>query len=209
MTIVTWRLVNIWYNAPMKNTDNFPILSFQTASDWETWLDQHHADTGGIWLKIAKKESRLPSVTYAEALESALCYGWIDGQKASFDEPYWLQKFTPRRAKSIWSKINCDKVAVLIAGGRMQPAGMRQVELAKVDGRWDLAYEPQSKITIPEDFQRELDKNQEAHDFFKTLNSVNRYAVLHRIQVAKRPETRAALIEKYIEMLSNHQKLYP
>ncbi len=192
----------------MKNTDNSPVIAFETASDWETWLSEHHEDTGGIWLKIAKKESRLPSVTYAEALDSALCYGWIDGQKASFDDQYWLQKFTPRRPKSMWSKINCDKVAALIAEGRMQPAGMRQVELAKADGRWELAYEPQSKITIPEDFQRELDKNQEAHNFFKTLNSVNRYAVLHRIQIVKKPESRAALIQKYIEMLSKHHKLY-
>lgn len=193
----------------MKNSDNFPVMSFETAADWEAWLDEHHADSGGIWLKLAKKESGLPSVTYAEALDSALCYGWIDGQKASFDDRYWLQKFTPRRAKSMWSKLNCDKVAALIAGGRMRPAGLRQVELAKADGRWDLAYESQSKITIPEDFQRELDKNQEAQDFFKTLNSVNRYSVLRRIQIAKKPETRAALIQKYIEMLSKHQKLYP
>ncbi len=193
----------------MNNKDNLPVIPFETPSAWEAWLAEHHADSGGIWLKLAKKESRLPSVTYAEALDSALCYGWIDGQKASFDDQYWLQKFTPRRPKSMWSKINCDKVDALIAGGRMQPAGMRQVELAKADGRWDLAYASQSKITIPEDFQRELDKNQEAHDFFKTLNSVNRYAVLRRIQIAKKPETRAALIAKYIEMLANHQKLYP
>lgn len=209
MCIVTCRLASIWYNAVMNNKDNFPVLSFETASAWEAWLGEHHTDTNGIWLKIAKKESRLPSVTYAEALESALCYGWIDGQKAAFDEQYWLQKFTPRRPKSMWSKINCDKVDALIAEGRMQPAGMRQVELAKADGRWDLAYHSQSKITIPEDFQSELDKNQEAQEFFKTLNSVNRYAVLRRIQIAKKPETRAALIEKYIAMLSNHQKLYP
>ena len=162
----------------MKNSNNLPILSFDTASDWEAWLGEHHADTGGIWLKLAKKEARLPSVTYAEALESALCYGWIDGQKASFDDQYWLQKFTPRGPRSMWSKINCDKAVALIAEGRMRPAGMRQVELAKGDGRWDLAYDSQSKITIPEDFQRELDKNQRAYDFFKTLNSVNRYAVL-------------------------------
>lgn len=194
----------------MKNTtDNYPVMSFETAADWEAWLYDHHADTGGIWLKIAKKDARLPSVTYAEALDSALCYGWIDGQKASFDEQYWLQKFTPRGPKSMWSKINCEKVAALIAQGRMQPAGIRQVELAKADGRWDLAYDSQSKITIPEDFQRELDSNQEAQEFFKTLNSVNRYAVLRRIQMVKRPETRAALIQKYIAMLANHQKLYP
>src|SRR5947209_11376089 len=124
----------------MKNIDNLPILSFAIQQDWEAWLEEHHTDTKGMWLKIAKKDTGIPSVTYAEALESALCYGWIDGQKASFDEQYWLQKFTPRRPKSMWSKINCDKVDALIADGRMQPAGMRQVELAKADGRWDLSY---------------------------------------------------------------------
>src|ERR1700730_2699356 len=198
-----------WYNAGMKNANDLPILPFETWQDWEEWLKERHADSNGVWLKIAKKESRLPTVTYAEALDSALCYGWIDGQKAAFDERYWLQKFTPRRPKSGWSKVNCDKVAALMAQGRMQPAGIRQVELAKADGRWDLAYDSQSKITIPEDFQSELDRNQEAQAFFSTLNSVNRYAVLHRIQIAKKPETRSALIQKYIEMLSNHQKLYP
>ena len=184
-------------------------MPFASAQDWELWLKEHHADTKGIWLKLAKKGTGIPSVTYAEALDSALCYGWIDGQKASFDEQYWLQKFTPRGSKSGWSKVNCEKVAALMAGGRMQPAGLRQVELAKADGRWDLAYDSQSKITVPEDFQNELNKNQEAQEFFKTLNSVNRYAVLHRIQIAKKPETRSALIQKYIEMLANHQKLYP
>jgi len=193
----------------MKNANDLPVLPFETRQDWEAWLDEHHANTKGVWLKIAKKGTNIPSVTYAEALDSALCYGWIDGQKGSFDEQYWLQKFSPRGPKSGWSQINCDKVTALIAEGRMQPAGMRQVEQAKADGRWDLAYDSQSKITIPEDFQRELDKNQQAQDFFKTLNSVNRYAVLHRIQIAKKPETRAALIEKYINMLSQHQKLYP
>jgi uncharacterized protein YdeI (YjbR/CyaY-like superfamily) len=193
----------------MKNANDLPILPFETWQDWDAWLKEHHVETKGVWLKIAKKDSRLPTVSYAEALDSALCYGWIDGQKAAFDERYWLQKFTPRGPKSMWSKINCDKVAALLAGGRMQPAGIRQVELAKSDGRWDLAYDPQSKITIPEDFQSELAKNSEAHEFFQTLNSVNRYAVLHRIQIAKKPETRAALIQKYIEMLAQHQKLYP
>src|ERR1700681_2156927 len=193
----------------MKNANDLPMLPFATWQDWEAWLKEHHADVKGVWLKIAKKDSRLPSVSYAEALDSALCYGWIDGQKAAFDQRYWLQKFTPRGPKSMWSKINCGKVAALLAEGRLQPAGIRQVELAKADGRWDLAYDPQSRITIPEDFQRELDKNSEAYDFFQTLNSVNRYAVLHRIQIAKKPETRAALIQKYIEMLAQHQKLYP
>ena len=193
----------------MKNADNLPLIPFESAQDWEAWLDEHHADAKGIWLKIAKKGTGLPSVSYAEALDSALCYGWIDGQKGSFDDQYWLQKFTPRGSKSMWSKINCGKVAALMAEGRMQPPGLRQVELAQADGRWALAYDSQSKITISDDFQRALDANQEAQEFFKTLNSVNRYAVLRRIQIAKKPETRAALIEKYIEMLSNHEKLYP
>ena len=193
----------------MKNTDNLPIISFETQQDWESWLTEHHTGTEGIWLKIAKKEAGIASVNYAEALEGAICYGWIDGQKASFDDQYWLQKFTPRRAKSIWSKVNCDKAMALIAEGRMQPAGIRQVELAKTDGRWEAAYESQSKITIPDDFQGELDNNQMAKEFFATLNSTNRYAILFRIQTAKKPETRSARIKKFVEMLSNHQKLYP
>jgi uncharacterized protein YdeI (YjbR/CyaY-like superfamily) len=193
----------------MKNSDNLEVMSFETQQDLEAWLKEHYTDTKGIWLKIAKKEARTPSVSYSEALESAICYGWIDGQKASFDDRYWLQKFTPRTARSIWSKVNCDKATALITEGRMQPAGLRQVERAKSDGRWDKAYDSQSKITIPDDFQRELDNNPKAREFFKTLNSVNRYAILFRIQTAKKPETRSARIKKFIEMLSQHQKIYP
>ena len=184
-------------------------MSFETQQDWERWLTEHHTDTVGIWLKIAKKETGIPSVNYSEALDSAICYGWIDGQKASFDDQYWLQKFTPRRPKSIWSKVNCDKATALIAEGRMQPAGIRQVELAKADGRWESAYESQGKITIPADFQSELDKNQKAKDFFSTLNSINRYEILFRIHSAKKPATRSARINKFIEMISNNQKIYP
>ncbi len=193
----------------MKNPDNVPTIAFETQQDWEAWLKEHHADTRGIWLKIAKKEARSPSVSYAEALDSALCYGWIDGQKAAFDDKYWLQKFTPRTAKSIWSKVNCDKAEALIAEGRMQPAGLRQVELAKSDGRWERAYESQSKITIPDDFQSELDKNPKAKDFFNTLDSANRYAFLFRIHAAQKPETRSAKIQKFVEMLNQQQKLHP
>jgi uncharacterized protein YdeI (YjbR/CyaY-like superfamily) len=193
----------------VKNSDNLEVMSFETQQNWETWLKEHHTETKGIWLKIAKKEARTASVSYSEALESAICYGWIDGQKASFDDRYWLQKFTPRTARSIWSKVNCDKATALITEGRMQPAGLRQVERAKSDGRWDKAYDSQSKITIPDDFQRELDNNPKAREFFKTLNSVNRYAILFRIQTAKKPETRSARIQKFIEMLSQHQKIYP
>jgi len=193
----------------MKNADPLLILSFESQRSWEAWLDEHHPDSKGIWLKIAKKETSIASVSYPEALDSAICYGWIDGQKASFDDEYWLQKFTPRRPNSKWSKVNCDKALALIAKGRMQPAGLRQVELAKADGRWELAYESQSRITIPDDFQSELDKNQQAKEFFSTLNSVNRYAILYRIQTAKKPETRSARIQKFIEMLSKQQKIYP
>jgi uncharacterized protein YdeI (YjbR/CyaY-like superfamily) len=193
----------------MKNADDLPIIAFATQQDWEEWLKERHTDTRGVWLKIAKKDTGIPSVFYAEALEEALCYGWIDGQKASFDEQYYLQKFTPRRPKSTWSKVNCDKVAALLASGRMQAAGIQQVELAKADGRWEGAYDSQSKMTVPDDFQQELDNNQSAKEFFNTLNSVNRYAILFRIQTAKKPETRSARISKFIEMLSKHQKIYP
>lgn len=193
----------------MKNADSLPTLFFETQQDWERWLAEHHTAAQGVWLKMAKKATGISSVNYAEALESALCYGWIDGQKASFDDQCWLQKFTPRRAKSIWSKINCDKAMVLIAEGRMQAEGLRQVEQAKADGRWDVAYEGQSKITIPPELQSELDKNEQAKEFFSTLDSRNRYAILFRIQTAKKAETRVARITKFIEMLANHQKLYP
>jgi uncharacterized protein YdeI (YjbR/CyaY-like superfamily) len=193
----------------VKNSDDIPIMPFETQQDWEAWLKENHAGTRGIWLKIAKKEARTSSVSYADALDSALCYGWIDGQKAAFDDQYWLQKFTPRSAKSIWSKVNCSKAEALIAEGKMQSAGLRQVEMAKSDGRWERAYESQSKITIPDDFQRELDKNPKAKDFFSTLDSANRYAFLFRIQAAKKPETRSAKIQKFIEMLNQQQKLHP
>lgn len=193
----------------MNNSDQIPILSFESQASWEAWLAEHHAEAKGVWLKIAKKEAGIPSVNYAEALDSALCYGWIDGQKGAFDEQYWLQRFTPRQPKSKWSKVNCDKATALIAAGRMQPAGLQQVELAKADGRWETAYESQSKITVPEDFQIALDQNQQAKDFFDTLNSANRYAFLYRLQTAKKAETRARHIQHFIEMLVNKQKFHP
>jgi uncharacterized protein YdeI (YjbR/CyaY-like superfamily) len=193
----------------MKRTDDLPIILFEIWQDWEAWLKEHHATAQGAWLKLAKKGTGVSSVSYAEALEIALCYGWIDAQKASFDEQYFLQKFTPRRPGSIWSKINCDKATELIASGRMQPAGLRQIELAKANGRWDTAYEAQSKASIPPDLQSALDNNPKAKDFFNTLNSQNRYAILFRIQTAKKPETRAARIQKFVEMLENNQKIYP
>jgi uncharacterized protein YdeI (YjbR/CyaY-like superfamily) len=193
----------------MKNTENLPIIAFASQQDWEAWLAEHHAEAAGIWLKLAKGGSGIATVTYAEALESALCYGWIDGQKAACDEQYWLQKFTPRRPRSGWSKVNCEKAIALINAGRMQPAGLRQVEMAQADGRWGQAYDSQSRIAVPEDFQRELDQNEEAKAFFHTLNSANRYAILYRLQTAKKPETRRARIHKFIDMLERHEKFHP
>jgi len=192
----------------MKNAD-LPTILFSTQQDWEAWLMDHHAEVQGVWLKIAKKAAGTPSVSYPEALDSALCYGWIDGQKASFDATHYLQKFTPRRPKSGWSKVNRVKATQLIAEGRMQPAGLRQVEAAKADGRWEAAYDSQSTITIPPDFQGALDDNATAREFFGTLNSVNRYAILYRIQTAAKPETRAARIKKFVEMLAREEKIYP
>jgi uncharacterized protein YdeI (YjbR/CyaY-like superfamily) len=191
------------------NTNDLPILSFETQADWEVWLKEHRADSKGIWLKIAKKGTGTPSVDYLQALESAICYGWIDGQKAAFDEAFWLQKFTPRGPKSRWSSRNREKALALIAEGRMQPSGLQQVELAQADGRWEQAYASQSQIAIPPDLQSELDKNPEAMEFFSTLDSRNRYAILYRIQTAKKPETRAARIRRFIEMLAKKQRIYP
>ncbi len=188
---------------------DLPILPFATRGAWEAWLDEHHAASEGLWLKIAKKGSGIETVSYPEALEVALCYGWIDGQKASFDDRYWLQRFTPRRSRSKWSKVNRQKATELIERGAMKPAGLREVERAKADGRWDAAYDAQSTATVPDDLQRELDKNEVAREFFATLNSTNRYAILYQIQDAKKPQTRARRIEKYVAMLARRQKIYP
>ncbi len=186
-----------------------PLLLFEAASDWETWLKENHGNSAGVRLQIAKKGSGHTSVTYAEALDVALCYGWIDGQKLPMDDKFFLQKFTPRRAKSVWSKVNTEKVEQLIKQGRMQPAGMKQIEMARADGRWDAAYASQKNMEIPEDFQAELNKNPEAKAFFDTLNKTNRFAIYFRITTAKKSETRRARIEKFIEMLTRHEKIYP
>jgi uncharacterized protein YdeI (YjbR/CyaY-like superfamily) len=188
---------------------DLPVILFACQEDWERWLAAQHATAKGLWLKIAKKGSGIDSVTYEEALQSALCYGWIDGQKGSFDEQYWLQRFTPRGPRSKWSKINRDGATELLAEGRMQPAGLEQVLKAQQDGRWDAAYEGQRAATVPDDLQRELDENLEAKAFFATLDGTNRYAILYRLQDAKKPETRARRLAKYIAMLGEHEKLHP
>jgi uncharacterized protein YdeI (YjbR/CyaY-like superfamily) len=185
-----------------------PILPFASQSKWADWLAKQHDKSTGVWLKLAKKDSGIPSITHDEALEIALCYGWIDGQGKSFDDPYWLQKFTPRRPKSIWSKINVEKVERLIASGQMKPAGLKAIEAAKADGRWERAYDSQKNISVPEDFQTALNKNKKAKAFFATLNSVNRYAILFRIHNAKKEETRTKRIKLFIEMLEKNEKIY-
>jgi uncharacterized protein YdeI (YjbR/CyaY-like superfamily) len=154
-----------------------------------------------MWLKLAKKDADIPSVTYDEAVETALCYGWIDGQKKGFDENFWLQKFTQRRSKSMWSKINREKAEKLIASGQMRPAGLAAIEQAMQNGRWDAAYDSQRTITVPADFQAELDKNPKAKTFFESLSSAKRYSFLFRIQTAKKPETREKRIRQFVEML--------
>lgn len=193
----------------MASPSDLPVLLFKRPEDWAAWLDEHHESSSGIWMRLAKKASALESVTYAEALEEALRYGWIDGQKKAYDEESWLQKFTRRGKKSIWSRINREKAEELIRQGRMQPPGLAEVERARADGRWDGAYDSQKSAAVPEDFQAELDRNPRAKAFFATLESYNRYAILFRIQTAKKAETRARHIQRFIEMLERHEKVHP
>jgi uncharacterized protein YdeI (YjbR/CyaY-like superfamily) len=181
---------------------------FKTARAFETWLKKHHADSDGLWLRIAKKGADAPSVTYAEAVEIALCWGWIDGQKKGLDDQHFLQRFTPRRARSIWSKINVDKVAALVEAGRMQPAGQAQVDAAKADGRWAKAYDGARTSRVPDDLQAALDANDAARAFFATINAGNRYAVLWRVQTAVKPETRARRIAQLVDMLARGEVVH-
>jgi uncharacterized protein YdeI (YjbR/CyaY-like superfamily) len=183
-----------------------PMVECADQAAWRDWLEVNHGDAQGVWLRFAKKGSPTPSVTYAQALEEALSYGWIDGQVRGLDEHFYLQRFTPRRARSKWSQINRDKATRLIEEGRMHPAGLAQVEDAKADGRWDDAYEPQSKATVPDDFQAALDANARAKEFFATLTGSARYAFLYRLHhtaAAKRAER----IKRYIELLADEKTL--
>ena len=190
-------------------SDPLPVMSFESTDAWDAWLAAHHADSPGLWLKIAKKGAAGRTISYSEALDVALCHGWIDGQKGRYDDDYWLQRFTPRKPSSKWSKINTERVAALTASGRMRPAGLREVERAQADGRWEQAYESQSRVTVPEDLARALAANERASAFFATLDSANRYAILYRIGAAKKPETRAKRIDTYVAMLSEHKKIHP
>lgn len=195
--------------AKSKPRPELPTLSFERPADWLAWLAAHHADTPGLWVKLGKQGAPTITITYAEAVEGALCYGWIDGQKKAFDAVAWLQKFTPRGPQSLWSQINVGKAEALIAGGQIQPAGLAAVEAAKKNGRWAAAYPSARHATMPPDFQAELDRHPEAQAFFDTLNSTNRYAILFRLTTAKKAETRARRLQQFIQMLIRNEKIYP
>ncbi|MES2258946.1 MAG: YdeI/OmpD-associated family protein [Pseudomonadota bacterium] len=186
-----------------------PEVGFEDAQAWWQWLELHHAGSAGVWMRLAKKASGVASVSYPEALDAALCFGWIDGLKKSAGEQFWLQKFTPRARRSIWSKVNRDKALALEAAGRMQPAGRQEIERAQQDGRWEAAYDSSSSASVPEDLQAALDAQPQAKAFFATLKSHNRYAILFRIQTAKKAETRARRIEQFVAMLVNGDTLHP
>lgn len=195
-------------NEVVNKSSEYPIQFFEDQESWENWLEENHDRSSGIRLQIAKKQSGVVSLSYEEALESALCYGWIDSKKETFDEKTWLQRFTPRGAKSIWSKVNKEKAEFFIKNGRMKSSGMKAIEVAKKNGQWDGAYEPQSSATIPEDFVSELNKNSVAKAFFETLDSRNRYSILFRIKSAKKQETRMKRIQEFIMMLEKGEKIY-
>jgi uncharacterized protein YdeI (YjbR/CyaY-like superfamily) len=190
-------------------TDELPILAFPSQEAWEEWLESNHSAVAGVWLKIAKKAAPIESVSHAEALESAICFGWIDGQRRALDERFFLQRFTPRGPRSRWSQINRDKATELTEAGRMRPAGLAQVEAARADGRWEAAYAPQRTATVPDDLRRALDADPAAAEAFEALDSQNRYAILYRVQDAKRPETRARRIARFVAMLAEGGKLHP
>jgi uncharacterized protein YdeI (YjbR/CyaY-like superfamily) len=190
-------------------TPELPVEAFASSARWSAWLKKNHATSKGLWIKIFKKGSGVPTVTYPEAVEVALCWGWIDGLRRAHDDAAFLQRFTPRGPKSLWSQINRDKVGALIEAGRMQPPGLREVERAKADGRWAAAYASPKNATVPDDLAAAFEKNQRAAAFFTTLDSANRYAVLFRIHNAKTPETRRRWVERLVKMLEAHEKLHP
>ena len=184
-------------------------LPFESPAAWEAWLTEHHESSDGIWIKFAKKASGIASVTYKEVLPIALAHGWIDGQVKRIDEDWYRQRWTPRRARSVWSKINRAAAEAMIERGEMRPAGLREVERAKADGRWERAYDSPKTAEVPDDLRAALDADSAAAEFFAGLDSINRYAILHRIQGAKKPETRARRIEQFVAMCSRGETVHP
>ena len=189
--------------------DGLPIKTFRTPTEWKRWLHRDHDKAKGVWLRFFKKGSGIKGLTYAEALDEALCYGWIDGQARGLDATSYLQRFTPRRRQSPWSKINREHVARLIKERRMQPAGLAEVERAKADGRWDVAYDSFGTATPPGDFKAALAKNRKATAFFATLSRQNLYAIYFRLHHAKKPETRAKRVAQFVEMLAEGRTIHP
>jgi uncharacterized protein YdeI (YjbR/CyaY-like superfamily) len=183
------------------------VLEFSDQPAWEAWLREHHADAAGVWLRIAKKSASVSTVAYPEVLDTAICHGWIDGQRKPLDETYFLQRFTPRGPRSKWSQVNREKALAMIEAGRMHSAGQAQVDAARADGRWEAAYEPQSRATVPDDFQRALDQNPRAREFFATLTGSRRYAFLYRLHNVRSPQRRAQRIADYIVRLSERRTL--
>jgi uncharacterized protein YdeI (YjbR/CyaY-like superfamily) len=188
---------------------DLPVLAFAIARAWSAWLETHHASSRGVWLKVAKKGAGAASVTYAEALDGALAWGWIDGQKRTCDDEWWLQRFTPRTAKSPWSKINRAKAEAMIAAGTMEIPGVAEVERAKRDGRWERAYDGSRASAVPADLAAALARNARAQKFFDALDSANRYAILYRVQTAKKPETRAERITRFVALCARHETIHP
>ncbi|MET7675627.1 YdeI/OmpD-associated family protein [Streptomyces seoulensis] len=197
----------MWFAAGV--TQHLETVAFESAEAFEAWLGEHHAVSPGIWLKLRKKAPGTVALDYAQALDVALCYGWIDGQKAGLDDQWWLQRFTPRTPRSKWSKINRDKVATLTEQGRMRPPGQSEIDRAKADGRWEAAYDSAKTATVPADLAAALLADPAAAESFEQLDRQNRYAILYRVQEAKKPETRARRIEKYVAMLARGEKLHP
>ncbi len=195
--------------APPKIKPDLPVRSFASSAEWDAWLAAQPLTSKGVWLKLAKAASNIASVSKQEAIDGALCHGWIDGLLDKFDADYWLVRLTPRRPKGKWSRINRERALVLIKLGRMRPAGMKEIERAKLDGRWKAAYAPQSKAKVPEDLQRVLDRNPSARRNFDQLDRINRYAILYRVNDAKKPETRENRIQKYAKMLSRGETIHP
>jgi|SRR5438105_7113431 len=188
---------------------DLPVTAFKSQQAWDAWLSSQPAQSKGLWLKLAKKSSGIASVSRQEAVDTALCHGWIDGQLDSFDDKYWLIRFTPRRSTSKWSEKNRARALELVKSGRMRPAGLKEVERAKKDGRWEAAYAAQSTAQVPDDLRAALAKNKTARNLFETLDSRNRFAILHRIHTAKKAETRTARIEKFVSMLIEGKTIYP
>jgi len=194
--------------ATPKNKNGMQVVSFASPEEWRNWIAENYAKSNGVWLRFFKKDSGQKTVTYAEALDEALCYGWIDGQVNKYDDKSYIQKFTPRRPKSIWSKRNTEKAERLIEEGRMQKAGIQQMELAKADGRWQQAYDSAKNMQVPEDFLQQLSKNKKAKTFFDGLNKANQYAIAWRLQTAKKPETREKRLKEILQMMREGKKFH-